>query len=133
VHSCWIFFFLIFLIGLFCFVFVYLIIKLTYVWYKYLYLQSIPAWCKIFIWAIFNDITDIFICCTSVWQSTISYVHVSLFFINRDLRLYWIGALMGERFNELPTPHLSFTALFITWMMYSAFRTFYQFDLVLYT
>ena len=22
---------------------------------------------------------------------------------------------MGERFNELPTPHLSFTALFITW------------------
>jgi hypothetical protein len=32
-----------------------------YVWYKYLYLQNIPAWCKIFIWAIFNDITDIFI------------------------------------------------------------------------
>jgi hypothetical protein len=25
-------------------------------------------------------------------------------------------------FDELPTPHLSFTALFITWMMYSAFR-----------
>ena len=23
--------------------------------------------------------------------------------------------------NELPTPHLSFTALVITWMMYSAF------------
>jgi hypothetical protein len=23
---------------------------------------------------------------------------------------------MGERFKELPTPHLSFTALFITWM-----------------
>jgi hypothetical protein len=22
---------------------------------------------------------------------------------------------MGERFSELPTPHLSFTALFITW------------------
>ena len=39
-------------------------------WYKYLSLQNIPAWCKIFIWAIFNDITDIFICCTSVWQST---------------------------------------------------------------
>jgi hypothetical protein len=33
-----------------------------------------------------------------------------------------IGALMGERFNWLPTPYLSFTALFITWMMYSAFR-----------
>jgi hypothetical protein len=31
-----------------------------------------------------------------------------------------IGDLMGERF-KLPTPHLSFTALFITWMMYSAF------------
>jgi hypothetical protein len=30
--------------------------------------------------------------------------------------------LMGERSNELPTPHLFFTALFITWMMYSAFR-----------
>jgi hypothetical protein len=27
-----------------------------------------------------------------------------------------------ERSNELPTPHLSFTALFITWMMYLAFR-----------
>jgi hypothetical protein len=32
-----------------------------------------------------------------------------------------MGALMGERFNELPTPHLSFTALVITWMMYLAF------------
>ena len=31
---------------------------------------------------------------------------------------------MGERFNELPTLHLSFTALFITWMMYSAFRKY---------
>jgi hypothetical protein len=29
---------------------------------------------------------------------------------------------MGEKLNELPTPHLSFTALFITWMMYSAFK-----------
>jgi hypothetical protein len=28
---------------------------------------------------------------------------------------------MGERFNELPTPHLSFIALVITLMMYSAF------------
>jgi hypothetical protein len=32
-----------------------------------------------------------------------------------------MGALMGERFSELPTPHLSFTALVITLMMYSAF------------
>jgi hypothetical protein len=38
------------------------------------------------------------------------------------LRLYWIGALMGERFNKLPTPYVSFTVLFITWMMYSTFR-----------
>jgi len=37
------------------------------------------------------------------------------------VRWYWIRALMGERFNELPTPHLSFTALVITLMMYSAF------------
>jgi hypothetical protein len=28
---------------------------------------------------------------------------------------------MGERFKELPTRHLSFTALVITLMMYSAF------------
>jgi hypothetical protein len=35
--------------------------NLGLVWYKYLYLQNIPAWCKTFIWAIFNDITDIFI------------------------------------------------------------------------
>jgi hypothetical protein len=27
---------------------------------------------------------------------------------------------MGEKLNELPTPHLFFTALVITWMMYSA-------------
>jgi hypothetical protein len=41
---------------------------------------------------------------------------------NRKKKYKKERALMGERFSELPTPHLSFTALFITWMLYSAFR-----------